>query len=328
MGKQKKFTNDIGIYNGIGEITEAESLNLPKYVKGRKRLDAGFETIYEYELLDPIIEQTRKDFFDDIKSNISKREISKINSGLTDYVFSPNKKSYNLELLKCSLVNALGTNILKHNYEIAGEDIQQMIPKNYFEKIDDFYEIDKSWLIKDKNINFYKDKAYQYSFKALSEFFSKSELDIDDSNLYRGLGNSKYHKNSKKDNKADIISAYTDIKEPVLYFEKNLLNSYSLNRRVAETFMMHQNNTRKGLVEANLQNILENVFSSFLVSEIFEDGQYEFLCLPNDNDLYISEDVNDSISAEFYISNSTTKPYRMIRKNVDEDDEDDENSLD
>lgn len=327
MGKQKKFTNDIGDYNGIGGVTEAESLFLPKYVKGRKKLDAGFETIYDYHFLTPIVEQTCKDFFDDIKSNMSKTEILKINSGLSDYVFSPNKKSYNLDLLKCSLVNALETNILKYNYEMADEDIQQIIPKNYFEKLDDFYNIDKSWLIKNKNIIFYKDKAYHYSLKALNEFFSKCDIDIDDSNLYRGLGNSKYDKNSKKENNADIISAYTGITEPVLYFEKNLLNSYSLNRRVAETFMMHQNNTRKGLVEANLQNILENVFSSFLVTDIFEDGQYEFLCLPNSNDLYISEDVNDSISAEFHISNSPVKPIRMIRKNVDEDYED-ENEFD
>lgn len=322
MGKQKKFTNEIGDFNGVGGMTEAESLNLPKYIKGRKALDLGFETIYGYEFLNPIIEKTRKDFIDDIKTKIGNNDIAKINSGLTDYVFSPNKKSYNVELLKCSLVNALEGNILKYNYEIADEGIHQIIPKNYFEKLDDFYLIDKSWLVKEKNILYYKEKATEYSLKALLDFFAETgEPEI---SLYRGFGNSKYHKNSRKDNNADIISAYTGITEPTLYFENKLLNSYTLNRRVAETFMMHQNNTRKAFVEAELNATLENVFSSFLVSDIFDDGQYEFLCLPNVNDLYISETVNDSICAEFHISSSPNKPITLVRKNVDEDDDDEQ----
>ena len=43
MTKQKKFTNDIGNFNGVGGVTEAESLFLPKYTKGRKLLDSGFD---------------------------------------------------------------------------------------------------------------------------------------------------------------------------------------------------------------------------------------------------------------------------------------------
>ena len=117
----------------------------------------------------------------------------------------------------------------------------------------------------------------------------------------------------------DFLSVYTDLSEPIPYFENKILNSYSLNRRVAEKFMVSKNNRRKVFVEVELDCILINIFSSFIISDCFEYGQYEILCLPNQNDLFISENVNDILSAEFYISKSNIKPDRIVRKDIVEE---------
>lgn len=59
--------------------------------------------------------------------------------------------------------------------------------------------------------------------------------------------------------------------------------------------------------------IKDNIFSSFIVSDIFVDGQYELLTLPSDKPLYITEDVNDELSAEFHLSNSEMTPNKIRR---------------
>lgn len=316
MGKQKKLTNEIGDFNWVGGVTEAESLFLPKMIKGRKELDIGFESIYDYDLLIPIITRTQIKFNDDVRSNIGSTNLNKINLGIKDYILSTRKKSDNLDLLKASILNALGDDYLTYNYDNCDDDDKQIISKKYFEKNDDLLKIEKSLLIDPKSILYYKNKACEYSINALEEF--SSNFETPDPYIYKGIGNITYYKNNKKDNSPDFISTYTGIIGKHHYFESRIFTSYSINQRVAEHFMMSKNNTRKAIIKAEKECIWKNIFSSFLVSDLFEERQYELLCLPNANNLYIIEDVNDSLCAEYYISDTLEMNSRMIRKSIDE----------
>ena len=319
MGKQKKFTNIVGDFNGIGGVTESESLHLPKAEKGTKRLDPGFETIYGYELLEPLVTQARIDFANDLIQNIDQTDIDKINSGIQDYVNSSTRFSYNLDLLKASILNALGTDILTHIYEYSDETVRQIIPFSYFENINELVSIDECWLIKVESIEYYKSRATHYTKKVISEFLRLNEDEGDESDfcVYRGQGNVRYYKNDLAKNFSDTISIFTGIGENAIsYFERQVLNSYSINRRVSEKFMMQKNNSRRLILTAEYDCIKENIFSSFIVSDIFVEGQYEFLTLPSEQALYITEDVNDNISAEFHVSDSERTPNKLRRKEL------------
>lgn len=319
MGKQKKFTNIVGDFNGVGGVTESESLHLPKAEKGTKKLDPGFETIYGYDQLEPLVEQARIDFACDLKQNIEQIDIDRINSGLKDYVNSSTRFSYNLDLLKASILNALGSDILTYYYEHSDETIRQIIPSSYFENVDDLVSIDECSLIKVESIEYYKSRATYYTKKVVSEFLTlnEEEVDEDDFCVYRGQGNVRYYKNDLANNFSDTISIFSGIGEDAIsYFERQVLNSYSMNQRVSEKFMMQQNNPRRLILTAEYNCIKENIFSSFIVSDIFVEGQYEFLTLPSEKALYITEDVNDTIAAEFHVSDTEEIPNKLRRKEV------------
>ena len=96
--------------------------------------------------------------------------IKQINSGIKDYVMSSIKKSYNLDLLKASILNANGHDLITHKYDISEEDVKQIIPTTYFEKTEDFLSIDNSWLIKSNNVLYYQDKAKYYTKKYYQSF--------------------------------------------------------------------------------------------------------------------------------------------------------------
>lgn len=79
MAKQKKFTNVVGTFNGVGDVTESESLLLPKAEKGTKELDPGFESIYDYDKLTPLVNKARIDFLKEISKKIDAIDLKKIN---------------------------------------------------------------------------------------------------------------------------------------------------------------------------------------------------------------------------------------------------------
>lgn len=320
MAKQIKFTNEIGTFNGVEGVTEAESIHLPKAEKGTKELDLGFETIYGYEKLEPLINNARKSFQKEISKKIDPLDLEKIASGLKEYVRSSTRFSYNLDLLKASIANAYGYNLLTHRYDSADEATKQMIAISYFEKIDNLITIDDCWLIKPKSIKYYRNRAQYYTQKVISKFLTENdEEDEEHFCLYRGQGNFKYYKNEIAKNLGDTISTFTGIgSEPTQYYERQLLNSYSLNNRVAEKFMMQKNNQRRLLLTAEYNCIKDNIFSSFIVSDIFVEGQYELLALPSKNNIFITEDANDELSAEFHLSKDETTPYKLRRKRYDE----------
>lgn len=313
MKRQKKFNNIIGNFNGVENITEPESLFLPKNMKGVKLLEEEYDSIFAYDILQTLIEDSRKSFEDDIRCNIRKRSFKQINSGLEDYVKSSTFKSHNLDLFKASILNALGEDILTHKYDVADENTQQIIPRTYFENVEELLKIDKSWLIKSKDIVFYQNKARYYTEKVLSEFY-KNESNLEFIPAFRGQGNIHYYKNDMKNNKSDIISIFSGIKEPIPFFERQILNSYTINFVVADKFMLNRYNQRRAKLIAELDVIIENTFSSFVVSNIFQDRQFEILTLPNEKDLFIFEDKSDELSAEFHIGKCNFKNYKLPRK--------------
>jgi hypothetical protein len=303
MKRQKKFNNEIGDFNGVGKITEAESLFLPSHKKGIKKLEESYESIFDYDKLKVFVNQARKDFLDDIKIELPNKSIIRINSGLTDYIKSSRFKSYNLDLLKASIINAYGDDILTSKFNVSDDGTKQIFKPNYFEEINHFLNIDKSWLIKEKDIIKYQETSAKYSKSVLIKFSdSTRNFELENSDLYRGIGNSEYYTENSLGEQMDFLSIFSHLDTPIEYFEKQMLNSYTLNFRLAEKFMMHKNNQRRALLKIDLDSAIENVFSSFIVSDIFIDGQYEFLCLPNKQDLKIEQIRNDEIMSEFMIS--------------------------
>lgn len=67
------------------------------------------------------------------------------------------------------------------------------------------------------------------------------------------------------------------------------------------------------MLEAEFLSVLPNLFSSFIVSDSFVDDQYELLCLPSIQPLFIRELVNDVRSAEFHISDDSNPTLRLTR---------------
>lgn len=138
------------------------------------------------------------------------------------------------------------------------------------------------------------------------------EYALDTIEVFRGLGNFHYYK-TKKNRTPDFLSKFTSIEDGFPYFEKNLLNSFSLSERVAERFMLCRNGRRRVKIESTFEDICHNLFSSFIVSDSFIQDQYEILTLPNKNDMFIFQETNDKLMAEFYISTSNEKTERLIR---------------
>jgi hypothetical protein len=322
MGKQKKLNKKKGVYKGVEGLSEFEAELLPNPQQGPKALDPGFETIWHYENLVPLIKQARIDFNNDLAQKVKKSEIKKINSGLTDYVSSSTKFSYNLALLKASILNAFDKEIVTKLYNESAEDVKQMFPPSYFENITALTSINHSWLIKPKSIKEYQKLAILYTCRVLEEYISNSDIledDISDLLLYRGQGNVQYYKNDLENNRADIISVLAGLDNGSFpYFERQLLNSYSINSRLAETFMVHNNNQRRSLIRASFTSILPNIFSSFIVSDIFASDQYEILSIANKNNLYVKETANDPISAEYHLS-ETEDSLESLNRLYEED---------
>ena len=300
--RQKKLNNIKGDFNGVEDITEAESVVIPKDSSGTKVIEEEYKTIFDYEILDNLVNEHKQDFVDDMKTKIGNKNFNRIESGLKDFTKSASSKSLNLQLLKASILKAYGENFVTTNYESSGEDVKQLYPKNYFESMESLLEIDESWLIKEKHILKYAEKAKKHSEKILLKFSEKTDLfDFDASYIYRGYGNPQYYKQNISEDKLDFLSVFSFLDEPMPFFERQILSSYSLNFRIAEKFMILKNNERKALVKMDLEKSIGNVFSSFIVSDAFVQNQYELLCLPNSNSLNIIQNRVDEYTSEFTI---------------------------
>ncbi|QSE96510.1 hypothetical protein [Fulvivirga lutea] len=306
MPKQRKYTKAIGTFKWATNVTEYDVEGLPNPEKGIKALDPGFETIWNYEFLMPLVEKARKKFFKKVTNKLPQNDLIKINDGIRDYVKSSTKTSKSLDILKASILRAHDEDLLTRNYDFADSEVKQIIKPNYFENVGPLLSIDKSLLINPDSILKYQKLAIKYTKKVLYRFIKADHTifnDIDDMIVYRGQGNVKYYKNDISKNFADTISIYTGIgMEGFPYFERQIINSFSINSRVAEAFMVRDKNNRRAFIKARFIDVMDNLFSSFIVSDLFEEGQYELLLIPGKEQLFIQEVINDERSAEFRVS--------------------------
>ncbi len=320
MAKQKRYTKEIGTYDGISDVNEFESNLLPTPQNGIKILEPGFEPIWQYDKhLNPLLIQARTDFKREITTTIDSGDLLKINNGLKDYVKSSSTPTNNLNLLKMSILNTFGNDILTSLYSICDDSTKQIIPPSYFENINKLNSTD-DLLISSKSIKKYKELAQKYTYDVLVEYIDNCESlledDIEDLIVFRGQGNHRYYNNNIKSH-ADTLSIFTGVgSHSISYFERQIFNSYTINERVAQTFMVNNKNQRRVILSAYFETIKENIFSSFIVSDLFIDGQYELLCIPNQNNLYISEEVNDAQSAEFFLCSDENCSKPLFRDSI------------
>jgi hypothetical protein len=102
------------------------------------------------------------------------------------------------------------------------------------------------------------------------------ELPFDEAVVYRGQGNYKYYNNAFRGSPADVLSTYGAIPESNEFFERQLLNSYSINRRLAEHFMVMGGNRRRVIFITEFACIIPNLFSSFFASDLLKKGNLNF----------------------------------------------------
>lgn len=307
MTKQYKLNAKVGAYNNVSGVTEYESLHLPTVSTGNKILDDGFETIYDYDkYLDPLIPEARNEFTDKVKTKIGESDFNKINEGLRAYIKSAFSESIELSILKASILNAFGKDLLTSKYSVSDDASQQLIKPTYFEKVDKYLEIPLDELISSKSIQYYQTVAVEITKKYYSRYLT--ELDppesIEDNIIYGGCRNYMYDKNSRVKNAPDILSVYGGLGDGTLFFMHKLLNSYSINDRVAKHFMVMGANTRLAMLNLELSLVIDDLFSSFIVCEHFVDRQYEFLFLPNRQDIYIYERHASEIMTDFNLTNN------------------------
>lgn len=315
MAKQKELNNNIGNYGWVRGVTQYESNFLPSVSGGTKELDSGFDNIYGYEdYLEPIVQKSRAAFNKAISKQISADDLKKINDGLEGYVKSSKDNSKNLKILKASVLKAFGSDMLTTIYENCDAGVKQIVPASYFEDLAKYLKVPEDQLIDPQSIRKYQKKAIQVTIKYFSMFLKKmgdEELSIDQTAIYRGQGNYKYYDNAFRGSTADILSTYGAIPESTEFFERQIFNSYSINRRLAEHFMVMGGNRRRVMLVAEFSAIIPNLFSSFFVCDLFKERQFELLTLPNSKRIYITERLHTKIMTEFNLTENPIKGHEQ-----------------
>lgn len=311
MAKQRKLSLDIGEYNDVGNVTEHEANFLPAVTKGTKALDLGFDNIYQYETLGPIAAKSRGVFKKAVIKRIGETDFNKIERGLKAYVRSASSSSQKLIILKASILNAFGDNLLTRLYDLSDDSIKQIIKPEYFENIDKYLVIDRKDLIPVSSIQYYQKKAVEITRTYYSMFLDKLDEpeDIYESMLYSGFGNYNYYE-KEKNATADMLSVYSGLGNASSFFANQLLNSYSINNRVADHFMVMGNNARRAMFSVQLPIIMDDLFSSFFVCKHFHLRQYEFLVLPNRNEIFIHEEMQNELMTRFFLDDRTDSDFQ------------------
>ena len=304
MTKQRKLNTNLGDYNDVGGVTEHEAFHLPKVTSGIKKLDDGFDSIYEYENLLPFVDSARAEFKVVVIKHIGETDFNKINKGLKAYARSASAYSEKLWILKASILNAFGEDLLTGRYEHSDEGTKQIVTPGYFENIEPYTALDQAKLIPANSIKYYQKKGIEITSKYYDQFLKslEQEEEMEESHLYSGNGNYNYYL-EERPAAADLMSIYGGLgKESGIYFADQLLTSYSINNRVADHFMVMGDNARRCMVTSEFLSRIDDLFSSFFVCKYFKERQYEFLLLPNRNNLYIHERMSNEILMDFIIN--------------------------
>lgn len=152
--------------------------------------------------------------------------MSKIKAGIIAYVKSSVSPSAELELLKASILHALGADFLTHKYEYADESTKQIIKPSYFEEVSPYLALDETELISQTQILRYLQLAQTYTKRYLGYFYKKynSETAMEDVYIYCGSGNKHYYKSRSKA-KPDRLSVFASLGTPHPYYESHVLTS-------------------------------------------------------------------------------------------------------
>ncbi|HEY5534395.1 MAG TPA: hypothetical protein VIL99_05615 [Ignavibacteria bacterium] len=290
--------------------SDYEELLLPNPEKGPWACEESYVEILDLEFFTPKkLKEYRKNFYDNITKHISVRELLKIESYIKSFTncLKNNDDDKNIIALKKSLLK--NTNILLKHFNNTSNIHKQFIPEDYFENSNLYYKkrLSNSKSILEENLNHYRNIANKYTIECLieyGEFLKEKHIndltnDYGDVLIYRGLNNS--FSTNKSKSKKNILSIYSKFNEPELYFESNILTSYTLCWNVAEKFMVAFKGRRRAKLYGDSKVLENRILSSFIISTAFLERQYEILVLPNEYDLFISEQKNDEDYAEFMI---------------------------
>lgn len=321
--KQKIISDKIENFDWIRGVSEYDYLNIANPTPGPYKLDNGFDVIYGFDLLKELAEVYQKRFLIDISTKISISDLKMINDGIHSYTLSSVNQTKELKILKASILSAY-EGILTNLYENLDCSDKQFYGSDYFEIIEGFKHLNESELISAQAIIDYRKLSTKYTIECISEFHKKlydansgfnfDEIEFYHREVFRGLGNYRYHKNTAKKKFVDVLSKFTSIDSPMPYIERQIFNSFTLSERVAERFMTQKYNQRRVIIKSYFEIAVSNLFSSFIVNDSFNIEQYELLCIPMINQNYLFEIVNDRISAEFFINDSLDYPIRLDRK--------------
>ncbi|MFN8254191.1 MAG: hypothetical protein U0W24_00790 [Bacteroidales bacterium] len=308
---QRKLSHKTGSYGT--DLTEYDGEILPNPEDGRIQSDGMFHEYYGFDYFtEQVIEKSRKEFKIKVINKIGIEDYEKIESGLKDYALSSSddKITPALSLLYFSLFDN-NPNILIENYDYQLDEMVHHVPVGYFKRYTflDSLKYEPNELINKISLKWYAKLAEKITKKYLKKYVrhirkNQSEPLIENARtmtIYRGISNDKYYQN----NDTDILAMYTGAKSGLLFFEKNLLTSYSLSQNVGNKFMvgtLNHKGQRRVLIIGPFAVLKKRIFSSFIVSESFTDEQYELLCFPNFKNLYMYDKKNDEINAEFVLS--------------------------
>ena len=285
---------------------------LPTPAPGPFKCEENLAEVFDLEYFSPsLLAKSRHEFQKAVIKAIGLTDFEKIEKGLSSYVFSAKSKSFEMLLLKKSLLQFDFDWLESFKAQTSFLDIQHLRPDNLEKFESDLYDdIKQSQLISIDSLMKYMKLATRITTKYLKQYTAYSKKkhngnsltnEYDEILVSRGFNNSKYY---MPDNTApDILSFYlTSQTEGDIFFERSLFSSYSICSRSAENFMVAFNSRRRGIMRGYISVIDYRIFSSFIVSPAFYDLQFEILALPSTNPLYVYSDPENEIEQSFKIS--------------------------
>ena len=293
------------------DLTDYDITFIANPTAGPFRIEEGFDEIYNLEYFsNDLLEKSRAQFRKRIIAKIGINDYTKIENAVESFVKTP-KNDKNIFALKKSIFTETPS-IIDFNIDTdvyTKEEIQHLRP-DLIEKFDQYeFSLTADEEISYSSIELYAEIAEKITKKYLKLYAAycnkKSQGhdvigEYEDIYVCRGFNNKFYY--NPNNEYPDAISLYTNSSQGEHFFERNLLTSYTICPNVAEKFMVAFKTRRRMFIKANISCIGERMLSSFIVSDKFDSGQYEILCLPNHENLYIFEQVNNEDFAFFNLS--------------------------
>jgi hypothetical protein len=313
--RTSKYQKDLKIEReNPDDLNEYEENFITSPVDGPYLSDPIFDTYYRFEFFNTyLIEKSIQEFKLAIKRRkINPMDFEKIENGIKAFTNSSTKFNRELALFYKSVLKSY-PEILFLKLRRQEEHVKQLIKEDYFESFDKLnsFVITDLEMISKKSLDIYSKCATIITNKILNEWVTYSnEMDGDNSwtekydeiRIYRGINNKAYYNKSKSN--TDFLSLYKSLDDDFPYFERNLFTSYTLSPNLAEQFMVgnpKKRSERRVMIETDPEGIDGRVFSTFLVSPNFRESQFEFICLPEINDLKIRTELDNELQANYIL---------------------------